>query len=39
MTAIEDEWNKMSDEFILKTCKSFWRCVDTIIEKNGGYIE
>ena len=32
-TAIEEEWNKMSGEFILKVWKSFrWR-VDTIIEK------
>ena len=30
---IEEEWNKMSEEFILKACKSFWRRVDTIIEK------
>ncbi len=22
-TAIEEEWNKMSEEFILKACKSF----------------
>ena len=32
-TAVEEEWNKMSEEFILKACKSFWRRVDTIIEK------
>ena len=38
-TAIEEEWNKMSEEFILKVCKSIWKCVDTIIEKNGGHIE
>ena len=31
-TAIEEEWNKMSEEF-LKACKSFQRSVDTIIEK------
>ena len=31
--AIEEEWNKMSEEFILKVCKSFRRHVDTIIEK------
>ena len=37
-TAIEEKWNKMSEEFILKACKSFPRCFDTIIEKNGGYI-
>ena len=28
--AIEEEWNRMSEEFILKACKSFRRCVDTI---------
>ena len=27
-TVIEEEWNKMSEEFILKACKSFRRCVD-----------
>ena len=32
-TAIEEEWNKMSEEFILKACKSFRRRVNTIIEK------
>ena len=38
--AIEEEWNKMSGEFILKAWKSFWRHVDTILEKkkNGGLI-
>ena len=37
--SIEEEWNKMSEEFILNACKSFWRRVDAIILKNGGYIE
>ena len=32
-TASAEEWNKISEEFILKACKLFWRCVDTIIEK------
>ena len=32
-TAILEEWNKISEEFILKICKSFERRVDTIIEK------
>ena len=32
-TAIEEEWNKMSEEFILKPCKSFRKQIDTIIEK------
>ena len=38
-TAIEEEWNKISEEFILKACKSFQMYVDTIIEKNGDQIE
>ena len=38
-TAIEEEWNKMSEEFILKVCKSFRRRVYAIIENNGSHIE
>ena len=38
-TAIEEKWNKMSGEFILKVCKSFRRRVDTTIKKNGSHIE
>ena len=38
-TAIEEEWNKMSEEFILKAYKLCWRCVDKIIEKYGSHIE
>ena len=33
MTAIEDECDKISEEFILKACKSFRGRVDKIIEK------
>ena len=32
-TVIEEEWNKMSEEFILKAYKSFRIRVDTIIKK------
>ena len=32
-TAIEEKWNKKSEESILKAFKPFHRCVDTIIEK------
>ena len=32
-TAIEDEWNKTSEEFILKAIKSFRMRVGSIIEK------
>ena len=39
-TAIEEKWNKMSEEFILNECKSFQRRVDRITEEiNGGHIE
>ena len=31
-TTIKEEWKKMSEVFILTTCKSFH--IDTIIEKN-----
>ena len=31
--AIEEEWIKMSEEFILKACKLFQRRIDTITEK------
>ena len=34
---LKKEWNKMSEEIVLKACKSF-RHVDTIIEENGGHI-
>ena len=37
--AIEEEWNKISEEFILKACISFRSGLDTIIEKSGGHIE
>ena len=38
-TAIEGEWNKMS-EFILKACRSFRIRIDTIIEKkNDAHME
>ena len=32
-TAIGDEWDKISEDFILLAGKLFWRRVDTIIEK------
>ena len=36
---IAEEWNKMSEEFILKACKLFQSYVDTIMDKNCGHIE
>ena len=33
MTAIEEEKNKMHEEFILKSCKSFQRDADSTIKK------
>ena len=32
-TTTEEEWNKITEEFILKSCKSFQKRVDTIIQK------
>ena len=37
-TAIKEEWNKMSEELILKTCKLFRRRIDTIITKMVAYL-
>ena len=31
--SIEEKWNNISEQFILKVCESFRRRVDTIIEK------
>ena len=38
-TAIGAEWNKMSEEFILKPFKSFRRRVDPILERNDSHFE
>ena len=38
-TAIQEEWNKRSEEFILKVNKPFRRRIDTKNEKNGGLFE
>ena len=39
-TSIEEGWNKMPEEFILKACKSHQSRDDIIIEKkNGNHIE
>ena len=32
-TAVEEGWNKIPEDFILNACKSFRRCVNTLIEK------
>ena len=32
-TVTEEEWNKMSEEFILNICKSFRRRVETMFKK------
>ena len=37
-TAIEEEWNEMSEEFILKAYKSFWRRVNKILEKKAAIL-
>ena len=38
-TVIGEEWNKISEEFILKACKSFRRPEHRIINKNDVHIE
>ena len=38
-TAIEEEWNKISEEFILQACISFRRPIDIIIKKPDGHNE
>ena len=38
-TDIKEKWNKMSEGFILKACKSFRRRVDTIMLKKFGHTE
>ena len=42
-TAIEEEWNKMSEEFMLKACKSFRWYIDTIVvvvgDRSRGWLE
>ena len=37
-TAIEEEGNKMFEEFFLKAFKSFRGCVDTIIQKMAAHL-
>ena len=37
--ATEEEWNKTSEEFILKACKWFWRRANITIAKDIGHIE
>lgn len=37
--AIREEWEKLTPEFLRKTCRSFRRRVETVIEKKGGHIE
>ena len=38
-TAIMEKWKKMSEEFILKACKSFRKRVQAAIEKYDGHSE
>ena len=37
-TTTEEEWNKMSEEFIFKACKSFQRGFYTITDENGDHV-
>jgi hypothetical protein len=37
--SITREWNRMSPAYVLRTCRSFRRCLQSVVAKNGGYIE
>lgn len=37
--AIKREWNKLSTEFVINSCKSFRHRVEAVIKNNGGHIE
>ncbi|QQP52600.1 Uncharacterized protein FKW44_004797 [Caligus rogercresseyi] len=36
---IRTEWDNMSEEFLINSCKTFWRHVEAVIEAEGGHIE
>ncbi|QQP50208.1 Uncharacterized protein FKW44_011135 [Caligus rogercresseyi] len=38
-TTIRTEWGNMSEEFLINSCKAFRRCVEVVIEAEGGHIE
>ena len=38
-TDVEEKWNKLSEEFILKTCSHFESILTQLLKKNHGSIE
>ena len=38
-TSILREWDNLSKDFIVNSCKSFWRRIEAIVEAEGGHIE
>ncbi|QQP53696.1 Uncharacterized protein FKW44_006259 [Caligus rogercresseyi] len=36
---IRTEWDNMSEEFLINSCKAFWCHVDAVIESEGGNSE
>ena len=36
-SAIKREWNHLSSDFIVKTCKNFRGCLEAVIEAKGGH--
>ncbi|QQP49269.1 Putative transposable element, partial [Caligus rogercresseyi] len=38
-TAVDEEWNKMTTDYIKRTCSTFRKRIEAIIAANGGYIE
>lgn len=37
--SITEAWDNLSDEFVVKTCRSFRRRLEMVVEADGGYIE
>ncbi|QQP40579.1 Putative transposable element [Caligus rogercresseyi] len=38
-TAVNEEWNRMTTDYIKRTCSTFRKRIEAIIAANGGYIE
>jgi len=37
--AVEQEWANMSDDFLVKTCRSFRPRLEAMLDRGGNYIE
>eukprot|EP00096_Caligus_rogercresseyi_P015643 TRINITY_DN8118_c0_g1_i2.p1 TRINITY_DN8118_c0_g1~~TRINITY_DN8118_c0_g1_i2.p1 ORF type:complete len:163 (+),score=37.01 TRINITY_DN8118_c0_g1_i2:301-789(+) len=38
-TAVDEEWNRMTTDYIKRTCSTFRKRIEAIIAADGGYIE